>query len=178
MPRSLLVAFLIFDLFLAGVVGAVAVLAPTAPIHPESALFPVQDFAEQTWASVVAGPGGRLSYQITLANRRATDLESLAGTHGEMAGLVALNRAADRILPELAALASDKRSGYQQTLLDLSARVNKSLATLQVLPSERSKALYAFTARWSAFTTQLQSGLADTAVLQSLAVRRAKEATA
>src|SRR5512135_697638 len=106
MPRSLLVAFLILDLFLAGVVGAVAVLAPTAPIHPESALFPAQDFAEQVWAAVVAGPGGHLNYQIMLASRRAVDLENLAGTPGEMAGLEALNRAVDRILPQLAALAS------------------------------------------------------------------------
>ena len=145
--------------------GAVAVLAPTAPIHPESSLFPVQDFTEQFWAVVVAGPGGRLGYQIGLADRRAADLESLAGTPGELAGLVALNRAADRVLPELAALPSGQRAGYQPLLLDLLARVKKSLAALQVLPSQRSKALYAFSARWSAFTAQLKSGLADTSAL-------------
>src|SRR5512135_1615047 len=113
MPRSLLVAFLILDLFLAGVVGAVAVLAPTAPIHPESAFFPAQDFAEQAWAEIVAGPGGRLNYQIMLANRRTADLEQLAGTDAELAGLQALNRAVDRIVPGLASLPASQRAAYQ-----------------------------------------------------------------
>ncbi len=169
MPRSLLVAFLILDLFLAGVVGAVAVLAPTAPIHPESALFPAQDFAEQAWAAIVAGPSGRLSYQILLANRRSIDLEHLAGTEGELAGLQALNRAVDRIVPELVALPASRRTAYQESLLEMSARVVKSLAALQVLPGKRSDALYAFSARWNAFTTQLKGGLSDTAALQLVA---------
>ena len=96
MRRFLLISIPI-SLTLAVIVSSLmAYLACAAPFQPGSALFPLQEFAEEKRADLAFSNTDRAIYRLELAEQRVLDLLELARTDREVAALRALDRALDQ----------------------------------------------------------------------------------
>ncbi len=97
-------------------------------------MFPLQDFAEQSRAWLIAGPAERAAYQLTLMDRRSADVPSLSGTNRELTVLRRLNTALDRSLLELSHLSEPDLQALRAPLLVQVDRILQVLDGMQTSP--------------------------------------------
>lgn len=81
--KIILISFFLV-LFL-GVIGTVAVigLAIVAPFDPGQQVFPIQNWAEHRYLTLMSSPEGQAQFGLQMFERRIRDLELLLGTPGE-----------------------------------------------------------------------------------------------
>ena len=129
LPASLILLFILLILF-----GAGYALAENGPIGTGSALYNLQDFAEQQRARLTQSPTERAAYQLRLLERRTGDLAASVGTNGEAAALQALDRSLDQGVLALSAAPSEGLEALKTHLAEILVKLQASLAAMQAEP--------------------------------------------
>jgi hypothetical protein len=128
---SLVIVFL--TLFLAG--GAFAMSEGTV-FRPSSMLYPLQRFTEHRRAALAVDALDRAFYLLRVAERRAYDLESLAGSQAELAALTELYTALQDAVYAVGKSPAEAQPEMKLRLAELVNKINRVLAILQVAPVE------------------------------------------
>ncbi|HZU86625.1 MAG TPA: hypothetical protein VFF78_04010, partial [Anaerolineaceae bacterium] len=91
------------------------------PFRPDSFLYGLQHEAEVLWGYTIPRAEDRVSYYLTLLDRRTNDLNALSGKNGgsEMIGLQALNHELDHTLYEMTLLPRENMLTMRQPVLSV-----------------------------------------------------------
>jgi len=144
----------------------------SAPFHPGSLAFRLQDFAEQFRAILILDPYRQANWQLTLFDRRINDLAALAGTNREIAAMEALDSTVNRVSQVWTQLSIKDQPGLEglnTTFVDLVKKANDTLQTGQSLPGFKDVEIYArVRAKLQAFGSMLSvSGLSQAGLVTS-----------
>lgn len=145
LPASLTLVFILLILLAAGYA-----LAETGPIPPGSALYNLQDFAEQQRARFTQNPTGHADYELRLLNRRAADLAAAVGTTREMAGLQALDRSLDQVVLAMSAAPAEGLVSLKNHLAGIIVKIQATLAGMNAGPLGQSEVYQRVVARTAA----------------------------
>ena len=122
------------------VVSAGWALAATGPFFPGELFYPIQSFAEQRQASLFLNHTGHALALLNLADRRANDLNYLAGTKFELAGIQALDRALDQAEAAIAAAPEEDTPVLISRLAEVVKNAQAGLNTLTLAPTSSPEA--------------------------------------
>jgi hypothetical protein len=132
MKRILLVAFLFLIILVAPITGVGVAMAQGTILRPDSPVFSLQRFAEQTRAALSLTETDQALYLIHIAERRADDLQALAGTPGEVEALAALHVAIGEAVNAVGHLPEELLPEMRLHLADLVMKVELVLANVKV----------------------------------------------
>ena len=134
-------------MLICGLATAIISMAVINPLLPGNAFFPLQAACEEISALAYLPGAGRASYFLSLADKRADDLEARAGTQYELAALTALDTALERTGKELENSTGVQAPQFWGRFLDLLQRSDRILARLTEISGPNVMAILAFQSR-------------------------------
>ena len=169
MRRFLFLSSLIIIIMIMALLSGSLFVTESAPFHPGSLAFRLQDFAEQFRAILILDPYRQANWQLTLFDRRINDLAALAGTNREIAAMEALDSTVNRVSQVWTQLSIKDQPGLEglnTTFVDLVKKANDTLQTGQSRPGFKDVEIYArVRAKLQAFGSMLSvSGLSQAGV--------------
>ncbi|MDX1435266.1 MAG: hypothetical protein R3335_00550 [Anaerolineales bacterium] len=172
MRKFLLISGLISLVLGIAVFWGLFALSAASPFQPGQLLFPVQFFAERQRSNLIAAADEAAQYEMHLLEKRTEDLESLAASSHELAGLQYLDIGLDHISIAIAGASQTTADLLRPRLLAVADNAEAALATFVVVPVEDPQVFEAFLAKISAWRMLLLASEMDQQALTEFSTIR------
>ncbi len=167
MRRFLLLSSLILMLALVLFVGVSLLLAEGGLFHPDSPVFRIQFFVEQRRADLTFDQNRKTLYLITLVERRAGDVISLAGSPSEADAIFYLDENINQALTALSKIPADDLGTHINRLEEMLSFLKAALSSVSLVENQDSNLFLSLQEKVFALQTLLSmAGGTDTGLAQ------------